>query len=141
MKSHILGITVLVLAFGLAGAGSAQAALGDQVVVNLPYTVTVGDRSLEPGEYIIRQTTIGGGRVLQIFGEQGMRHEATLISIPAFRHETPERTQVLLRRAANDEYFLNQMWVQGKNYGYEFPMPERARALDREHRGSPSAGR
>ena len=125
-----------VLACGFATAVAA-AATTDQVVVNLPYRVTVNDRVLEPGEYIIKQAdSLGGSRwVVQIFKEKGMKHETTMMTIPTVDRKTPENTVVVLHNFGKDYYF-DKIWIQGKDYGYEFVLPEKVKSRERERHAS-----
>ncbi len=46
----------------------AQGPLYDKVMVNLPYTVTIGDHTLQPGDYVIKQMpSADNSRVLLIY--------------------------------------------------------------------------
>jgi hypothetical protein len=135
MKRKALWIAVVVLAFGFASATAG--AVTDQVTVRLPYPVTVGERVLEPGEYLIRQMGgLGGDRwVVQIFRDQGMKHETTVMTIPTVGRKTPNRTVVQLHRFPREEYYFDKIWIQGKDYGYEFILPDRVKSREKERRG------
>jgi LPXTG-motif cell wall-anchored protein len=124
------------LALGLATwntPGQAQGPLYDRVNVTLPYAVTVGDRTLQPGDYVIQQLRdVGGGsRVLLIYSDNGMKFETSAMTIPALDLNTPERTSVILHHFGPD-YFFDKVWIQGKDYGYEFPLPDSVKARERE---------
>jgi hypothetical protein len=108
-----------------AGAMLAQGPLYDKVIVDLPYRVTINDKVLEPGHYVIRQLDdpSGGSRVLQIFSDDGMKLETTVLTIPTLDNNTPEDTKIILHHYG-DNYYFDKIWVQGKNYGYEFPVPK-----------------
>jgi hypothetical protein len=112
----------------------AQGPLYDKVIVDLPYRVTINETVLEPGTYTIRQheSSGGGSRVLHIFGKDGMKLETTAMTIPALDNRTPEDTKVILHHLGSDYYF-DKIWIQGKNYGYEFVLPDsvRNRQLER----------
>ena len=105
----------------------------DRVNVNLPYTVTIGDRTLQPGDYVIQQLRDqgGGSRVLLIYSDNGMKFETSAMTIPALDQNTPENTKVILHHFGNDYYF-DKVWIQGKDYGYEFPVPDSVKARERE---------
>jgi hypothetical protein len=113
--------------------GKAQGPLYDRVNVNLPYTVTIGDRTLQPGDYVIQQLRDSGGnsRVLLIYSDNGMKFETSAMTIPALDQNTPEDTKVMLHHFGPDYYF-DKIWIQGKNYGYEFPLPDSVKARERE---------
>jgi len=105
----------------------------DRVNVNLPYSVTIGDRTLQPGDYVIQQLRDqgGGSRVLLIYSDNGMKFETSAMTIPALDQNTPEHTSVILHHFGNDYYF-DKVWIQGKDYGYEFPVPDSVKARERE---------
>lgn len=111
----------------------ARGPLNDKVIVTLPYQVTIKDAVLAPGEYTIRQMDSSGGnnRVLYIFSDSGMKHEATAMTIPTLDNKTPEDTKVILHHI-DGGYYFDKIWIQGKNYGYEFVLPEEVRSRQRE---------
>jgi hypothetical protein len=119
----------LLLVLGLVISGAKAT---DRVSVNMPYPVTIGQKTLPPGEYLIRPLTNGGGsRVLGIFSGDERKHEATVMTIPALDRRTPEETKIVLHRFG-DEYYFDKIWIQGKDYGYEFILPEDVKSRMRE---------
>jgi hypothetical protein len=126
------GITALGLAT-LVTPVKAQGPMYDRVEVNLPYSVTVGDRTLPPGDYIIQQLrdTGGNSRVLLIYSDNGMKFETSAMTIPALDVNTPEHTSVILHHFGPD-YFFDKVWIQGKDYGYEFPLPNSVKMREKE---------
>jgi hypothetical protein len=128
---------VLALGFLTASVGIAQGPLYDRVLVNLPYPVSVNGTVLQPGEYEIRQheSTAGGSRIVHFFRDGGMKLETTAMAIPALDNRTPEETKLVLDRFGSD-YYLNKIWVQGKDYGYEFPIPDSVRLRENERMAS-----
>ncbi len=113
--------------------GMAQGPMYDRVNVNLPYTVTIGDHVLQPGEYVIQQMRDAGGgsRVLLIYSDRGMKFETSAMTIPALDINTARDTKVVLHHFGPDYYF-DKIWIQGKDYGYEFPLPSSVKARERE---------
>lgn len=111
----------------------AQGPLYDKVIVDLPYRVTINNTILEPGHYVIRQLDDpgGGSRVLQIFSNDGMKLRTSTLTIPTLDNNTPENTKVVLHHYGEDYYF-DKIWIQGKNYGYEFPLPNAVKSRMRE---------
>jgi len=130
-------ITAGVLALGLATftPSKAQGPLYDRVNVNLPYSVAIGERTLPPGDYVIQQLRDqgGGSRVLLIYSDNGMKFETSAMTIPALEgnNVTQENTRVILHHFGNDYYF-DKVWIQGKDYGYEFPLPDAVKSRQRE---------
>lgn len=124
---------VLTLGFLTASVGMAQGPLYDRVLVNLPYPVSVNGTVLQPGDYEIRQheSTAGGSRIVHFFKDGGMKLETTAMAIPTLDNRTPDQTKLVLDHFGPD-YYLNKIWVQGKDYGYEFPIPDSVRQRENE---------
>jgi hypothetical protein len=128
--------TSAALVAGLAATtvgANAQGPLYDKVMVDLPYAVTINNTVLPPGHYVIRQMDYAGtnSRVIMIFSDHGMKLKATSLTIAALDINTPEKTSIILHHFGNDYYF-DKIWIQGKNYGYEFPLPPAVKARQRE---------
>jgi Predicted membrane protein len=129
---------VISLGFIAFSAAFAQGPMYDKVTVSLPYPVTVNGTILQPGDYVIRQhEDQSGSRVLHFFTNEGMKLETTAMAIPTLDNRTPEHTKLVLDHEG-DTYFLHKIWVQGKNYGYEFPIPSDIRRREME-RNAPAA--
>jgi hypothetical protein len=124
-----LGAALLIV----PGKVQGQGPLYDRVNVNLPYTVTIGDKVLEPGEYVIQQlnSASGDSRVLLIYGDNGMKFETSAMTIPCLDTNTARDTRVMLHHFGNDYYF-DKVWIQGKDYGYEFPLPNSVKQREKE---------
>jgi hypothetical protein len=134
LKNLLLTTGALVAGLVVSTSGAkAQGPLYDRVNVDLPYAVTINNTVLQPGHYVIRQLDDAGtnSRVLMIFGDNGMKLKATALTINALDINTPEKTSVVLHHYGNDYYF-DKVWIQGKNYGYEFPLPPAVKARSRE---------
>src|SRR5438094_8805140 len=114
-------------------SGLAQGPMYDRVNVNLPYTVTIGNHVLQPGEDVIQQLRDAGGgsRVLLIYSDSGMKFETSAMTIPALDINTARDTKVVLHHFGPDYYF-DKVWIQGKDYGYEFPLPSSVKAREKE---------
>ena len=69
--------------------------------------------------------------MLHFYSDRGMKLETTAMAIPALDNRTPSETKLILDHVGND-YYLNKIWIQGKDYGYEFPLPSEIRRRDRE---------
>jgi hypothetical protein len=106
--------------------------LEDRVIVNMPYTTTVGEKVLPPGEYVIqRLRSASGSRVLLFYSDNGMKFETSAMTIPVLDQNVARDTKVVLSRLG-DDYYYDKVWVQGKEYGYEFILPKAARMRIKE---------
>jgi hypothetical protein len=135
MKARTFAIVASALALECAAfvtTGRAQGPMYDTVKVDLPYTVHIGDKTLEPGNYVIKELpSQDKSRVLVIYGNDGMTFEASAMTIPTYRVDTPDQTTVSLHHFTNDYYF-DKVTIQGKNYGYEFPLPNSVKEREKE---------
>src|SRR5580704_16688357 len=126
IRSLLAAFSPLLLGLATLAAPKAVQAqpMWDRVDVNLPYSVTVGNKTLQPGEYTIEQQEepTGDSGILLIYGDHGMVFETSTLAIPAMRNYAEPDTRVTLHHVGNNYYF-DTIWVQGKNYGYEFPLP------------------
>lgn len=135
-KSFATTAGLMVLAFAMwitLGLLQGQGPMYDRINVNLPYTVTVADKTLQPGDYTIQQlpSTGGASRVLLIYSDSGMKFETSAMTIPALDINTPRETQLVLNHVG-DDYYINKIWVQGKDYGYELPIPDKMKSRQNE---------
>ncbi|HWC99207.1 MAG TPA: hypothetical protein VG456_20755 [Candidatus Sulfopaludibacter sp.] len=137
MKLGVIQKGAASIAFGLASwaaMGIVQAQpLFDRVNVNLPYTVTIGDHTLQPGDYVFQQmdSISGNSRVVLIYSDNGMKFQTSAMSIPALDPNTAPDTKLVLHHLGNN-YYLDKIWIQGKDYGYEFPLPDNVKSREKE---------
>jgi len=132
MKTRLFATTAgaMALAFAMWNTpGLLQGQpMDDRINVNLPYTITVGDKTLPPGDYVIqRLPNNGGSRVLLFYSDSGMKYETVALPFAALDMNTARETKLILNRVG-DDYYIHKIWVQGKDYGYELPMPRSLKA-------------
>ena len=133
LKNYAMAAGALALGLAtLVTPSKAQGPLYDTVYVNLPYSVTLGNKTLQPGDYVIRELpSQDKSRVLEIYTDNGLKWETSAMTIPAYKVDTPDNTTVVLHHFGPDYYF-DRIWIQGKNYGYEFPLPDSVKAREKE---------
>lgn len=120
-------LLLLAVAFW-GGHAAGQSRLFDRVAVDFPNDVNVAGKVLHAGSYEIRQlrNSASGARVLFVTDKGGTGFEAEAATIPVLDNLTPTRTHLVLRRSGGLDY-LRQVWIAGKNYGYEFNIPDQGR--------------
>jgi hypothetical protein len=133
MNVNKFAVATSMLALGLiASSVTLRAQLYDTVTVNLPYTVTVGNKTLEPGDYKIQELPSSAkSNVLMIYSDNGVKFETMAMTIPAVENQAPKDSQVILHHIGPDYYF-DKIWIQGKDYGYEFPLPGSVKEREKE---------
>jgi hypothetical protein len=127
-KALLAAIAVTVIAFS---AGLRGQDFVDGVKVTLPQPVTVGEKVLQPGDYEIRRASQFQDQVLRIYNNDKMVYETNVITVPTEGKQTPEDSKVILQHVG-DNYYFDKIWIQGKDFGYEFALPDRVKALKRE---------
>jgi hypothetical protein len=117
----------------LSASAYAQGELYDRVIVDFPQNVNANGTVLPAGHYEIRQLRNSGGgvRILFVTTDNGTRFEASGATIPILSNEPPAETKVILQHIGQN-YYLNKVWISGKDYGYEFPLPAEAKNLMQE---------
>jgi hypothetical protein len=107
--------------------------LYDRIHVNLPYTITMQDHTLQPGDYTIQQlpSASGDSRVLLFYSKDGMKFETSAMTIPTLDPATARDTKLVLNHVGED-YYISKIWVQGKDYGYELPVPNSIKSRQNE---------
>lgn len=133
MRFRKLLLAVTVVAAVTFSGGLRGQGLIDGIKVTLPEPVTIGDKVLEPGEYEIRRPSSANRDVLQIFNKEKMVYETNVLTVPTGPDsKDPKETKVLLHHIG-DAFYFDKIWMEDRNYGWEFPLPERVRALQREN--------
>ena len=133
LKPSAIGVIATLLFCGIgATIGSAQGPMFDRANVNIPYTITLGDITLPPGNYTIQELSSNQKqRVLLIYGQHGKKYKASVLTIPTLDNQTPDETKLMLHHYGNDYYF-DRLWIAGKNYGYKFVTPENLQQRQQE---------
>jgi len=132
IRKLLLAVTaVSILAFATFSGGLMGQGLVDGIKVTLPHPVTVGDKVLDPGEYEIRRASSVADQIVKIFNNDKMVYETNVLTIPNEAKDTPEESKVILHHIG-DKYYFDKIWIHGKDTAWEFPLPSRARAEQRE---------
>lgn len=132
MTGHRVAACISALILTSAAAW-AQGGLYDRVIVDLPQNVNVNGTVLPAGRYEIKElrNSGGGSRILFVTADHGTRFEASGATIPLLSNQPAPETKVILQHVGQN-YYLNKVWISGKNYGYEFPLPAEAKNLMQE---------
>jgi hypothetical protein len=93
----------------------------------------VNGKLIPPGHYEIRElhSSGEGSRIAFVTANHGAQFEVAGATVPIARNEPAAETRVILQRIGQN-YYLHRIWISGKEYGYEFPLPPEARTLMQE---------
>lgn len=136
MRTRIMAIAAtasLGLALAVWVAPKALALEYDVVHVKLPYAVTVGAKILAPGDYTIRQLRIPDSTDLLFYSADGTKFVTSALTNSTLFGNTddpaPTTSSVILQHVG-DDYYFNKLFVSGKDYGYELPLPASVKSAE-----------
>ncbi|HEY7336660.1 MAG TPA: hypothetical protein VH639_17335 [Bryobacteraceae bacterium] len=117
----------------IAAPAWAQQRAYDKVVVDLPANTWIGGEKLAAGKYELRQLPSPGdaSKIILANEKTDRRYTASAISERSLRNIPPQETQVTLQRIGED-YYLDHIWIAGKEFGYKFALPAEARSRIQE---------
>jgi hypothetical protein len=127
LRTIIVGAATLFLgtavsAFAWQGPGHVK------VKVQFTHKVHVNNDVLPPGKYTIESMCgkESSNNILKIYTDHGQTFETSASTIDVLNRDTADKTKVVLERLGND-YYLDKMWIAGRNYGYQVILPETVR--------------
>lgn len=126
MRKQAFGMfTMLSLLLVLATASvNAQS---KRSFINIPFSFTVGDKTLPAGEYTITPITRDSYNVWQV--ESRSRDKRVLVTtIPMWDSKTPDEPSLVFNKY-DGQYFLSQILTTGDNSGRVLRMRRLERAL------------
>lgn len=131
MKNRIMafaGVFSLMAALAVTPA-KAQTTATDAFEISLSNPVTVGQQTLQPGDYTVEPLNIAGGEapVLTFRGINDARVRLVAKVIPTAQNRTQPETRVLFHHIGN-RYYFDRIWVKGFAYGYKFELPKNVKS-------------
>ena len=138
MRTHIRSIFVVtLLVAGLVSGERLMAQTQTQKIVKVTLTqpVVIGDETLQPGEYTFKEVS---PKLVQVLGDNDkMRAEAAVLTIDTEGKQPSKDTKLVLYKFPGSEnFYIDKMWIQGLNTGFEFPVPDKFKDLKREREES-----
>jgi len=117
MKKQTLG-RVTVLSFLLMLAAVSLSAQSERTgAINIPFSFTVGEKTLPAGEYSFEPNRKDSDLVWLVQSRDG--DVTALFTTTAVRAtETQEKAKLVFHKYG-DQYFLSQIWTQGETAGRE----------------------
>jgi Na+-translocating ferredoxin:NAD+ oxidoreductase RnfD subunit len=124
-KQAIKIVTMFSLLLMLTTA--AVHAQSKRISIDIPFSFTVGQKTLPAGEYTVEPNRGDSPTVWLIQSKSG--HDGVLfITSSAWARETKDKTRLVFN-SYEGQYFLSQIWNAGDNNGRELQVPRSEREL------------
>lgn len=108
----------VLIALGLLLAVSTVHAQEPVLKANIPFNFVVGNRWMPAGDYVLNNQLPGSGLVAVRDAEQ---NNSSVVGTTPVSLTEPSKTTKLVFHRMGGEYFLYQIWVEGRATGREFP--------------------
>src|SRR3989441_13197735 len=127
MKTLRTTLCLVVVCLTLSATAMASDSGKTIITTNQPLEIP-GKVVLPAGKYVMKLVDLPGSRnVVQFFNADETKLYATVMGIPTYRPETPEKAGISLAEAEKGTpYAIREWFYPGSNYGIEFPAAERA---------------
>jgi hypothetical protein len=112
LRSILLALTVLLLA-------TAAQAQTTNVKANIPFDFVVGNHAYSAGEYTVKSIS---QNVAALRVDNAEESEEGITLSNACQKAQPATQTTLVFQRLGDNYFLYQIWTEGRSLGREFPM-------------------
>ncbi|HXG67065.1 MAG TPA: hypothetical protein VNO70_18320 [Blastocatellia bacterium] len=120
MNKRVSMMIITLCLFGAMAVASAQAQTVEKFVVHIPFSFTVGGKTLPAGDYRIETIAFGGAQLyskLLIKSTDG-RSSRIVATLPARSRAMQERSKLIFHRYG-EQYFLSRVWTAGTDTGRE----------------------
>lgn len=117
MKRFVASLlTMLLITFiGMAGTGTASAATGTIVKVNIPFEFSVGDRTFPAGEYSLAKFRPD---LIALYDSRGHNVDIALAHVQT--NLEPLTDSKLKFEVVGDRHVLAEVWIAGESTGAVF---------------------
>jgi len=126
MKRHALSLISLSLLL-MAGSAIAQTS---NVRANVPFSFTVGSKTLPAGTYDIGAISVRDAKTLLLQARDGS--SSMMVGSNAAETVKPADKTKLVFNRYRDQYFLAEIWVEGATRGRQLPKNSREKELAKE---------
>jgi hypothetical protein len=126
MKRHTLSLISLGLLL-MAGSAIAQTS---NVRANVPFSFTVGSKTLPAGMYDIGAISVRDAKTLLLQARDGS--SSLMVGSNAAETVKPADKTKLVFNRYRDQYFLAEIWVEGATRGRQLPKNSREKELAKE---------
>ena len=124
---RILAVLSLLITMSVA----AVHAQSKRSIINIPFSFTVGHKTLPAGAYTVEPNRQDSNSFWLIKSVQG--NDDVLFTTNSVWTSETQKDSKLVFNNYDGQYFLSQIWNAGDNTGRELYMPRRERQLAKSH--------
>ncbi|MDX6404629.1 MAG: hypothetical protein QOH70_2084 [Blastocatellia bacterium] len=133
-KQAYIVIAMIVLVGSMAVAARAQTSGRTQLIANIPFQFSVGNKTLPAGEYTVLAVDADSANVaLKIQSQDGKM--TAMVRMMTVTGKAQESAKLTFHRYG-DQYFFAEAWVDGDTSGLQAQKPRAERAITRELAGA-----
>jgi hypothetical protein len=129
MRNHSLALIALLAFTFSASAALADAPSPDSLVVSIPFSFKVGDRTMPAGKYVVGRLSQTASCILVRSSDGGK--SAVALTAGSLRGTSDDREPKLVFNRYDGQYFLSQVWIPGRGVAVELAISEEETALAR----------
>ena len=131
-QAYIL-IAMVVLVGSMSVTAQAQTSGRTQLIANIPFDFSVGNKTLTAGEYTVSLVNPASAHAaLQLRSKDGSSD--VMVQMGSVIGKAQENAKLIFNRYGN-HYFFAQAWVDGDNTGLQAPKSRAERAAEAEFAG------
>lgn len=127
MKPIERAIALAVLVVFVTVSSSVFAQTDHQLVVDIPFNFTVGDKAMNAGKYVVRPNRKDSDLAWVIQNKESGK-AAIILTRPVQASENQENAKFVFRKY-DDLYILSEFWGSGTSTGREIQVSDRERQL------------
>ncbi len=129
-QAYIFITTIMLLIAGVSSA-KAQTAPNPELIAKIPFSFSVGDKTMAAGEYSVHCVNPGSSvKVLQFRSEDG--NVSVLVSTNSVNGSVQDNARLVFYRYG-DQYFFAQAWMPADGIGLQTRKSEAAKARELAH--------
>jgi hypothetical protein len=118
-RTYLFITTIMLVIIAAVSNAKAQTGASPELVANIPFAFSVGEKTLPAGEYTVRCVNRHSStKVLLISSKDG--RNSSLVSTSSVNGSVQDNARLVFRRSG-DQYFFAQAWMAADSVGMQAP--------------------
>ena len=125
----LMSIAMMIVLVGALAVTATYAQSADTLSVNIPFAFTVANRTFPAGDYSVRRSIQGATVVMEL---RDAGNKRIYLTTDAVQSRDIQPKSMLVFHRYGEQYFLSQVWIEGRSAGQALRKTGAERALQRE---------